>query len=200
MGGGFSFGDGAGRSGSGMPTFADLFGAGGGGIGGAPMGGGRGGQLQETELSLTLEEVYHGKDVQMQLQGGPGGPQMINVPVRAGMRDQALWKYETHGVAVRLKTKPHKHFTRRKDDLVFVAPPLPLKEALAGCTIRVPHVKGKMVSFKFDGPLQPGTERICPGYGMPKKGGGFGDLYIETRHITLPVLSEAQKAELANIL
>src|SRR3989344_3046918 len=83
-----------------------------------------------------------------------------------------------------INVRPDKRFQRSGDDL-FVDVQVPLFDALAGSTIKIPTPEGD-TKIRIKPGVQPGTVLRLSGSGMPDPNGrGRGDLYIRL-HIDIP--------------
>jgi len=192
MGGGFGFGgmdDGFG--GGGMP-----FGMGG-------MGGMGGGRRQAApakkpdtvhNLSLTLEELYHGAQKKLGVSRSVNGEQVKDVhiiDIRPGWKVGTKITYAGKGgdsapgspapdLVCVIQQKPHDTFVRDGNDLVLERT-ITLVEALAGYTLSFKHLNGQMYSFPIKDVIQPGQVKSVPNLGMPisKTPGAFGILKVK---------------------
>ena len=169
----------------------------------------------ESELRLTLEEIYHGgtKGVSIQVPTGRydldrGGRstelRRVDVKVPAGVNEGQKIRLAGQGVnggdvllTVRLLT--HSTFERKGDDLI-VDVPVPYTTAALGGEMKVPTIEGKTLTVKLPAGTQSGQQLRLTGKGMPKlKEGGHGDLYARIK-ITVPkVLSERERTLLTEL-
>ena len=117
----------------------------------------------------------------------------------AGAGDQRIGEAPQDVVFI-VREKPHPIFKRDGDNLTTTVT-LSLKDALcAGVTLILPTIDGKGVKFPLRGVIKPNSTRVLGGYGMPKKGGGHGDLIV-TFEVSFPnKLTEAQISGLRNLL
>ncbi|XP_022915199.1 dnaJ protein homolog 1 [Onthophagus taurus] len=80
-----------------------------------------------------------------------------------------------------IRDKPHPHFKREGSDIRFTAK-ISLKEALCGCTIRVPTmIADKVIPLHFTNEIvTPNTVRRLQGHGLPlpKESSRKGDLIV----------------------
>ena len=99
-----------------------------------------------------------------------------------------------------LRTKPHPRFSRRANDLVFVAN-LTLAQALTGATVDVETLDRRVIPVALNEVCVPGGSKIVAGEGLPHpKTGVKGNLVIEF-NITFPQqLSYEQKNAIKKIL
>lgn len=79
--------------------------------------------------------------------------------------------------------RPHPFFVRDADDLRADLP-VALHEALLGAEVSVPTPKGR-VALRIPPETQNGRTIRLAGQGMPRRDGGFGDLFVTVR-IVLP--------------
>jgi DnaJ-class molecular chaperone len=100
-------------------------------------------------------------------------------------------------VVITVRVKPDPQFERRGADLVTELP-LTLAEALLGAEVPVPTPTGS-VKLRVRPNTQNGQEIHVPGRGLPKRGGGKGDLVVITR-VVMPTLDEQARDELAQVL
>jgi DnaJ-class molecular chaperone len=94
---------------------------------------------------------------------------------------------------LRVTLRPHATFERRADDL-HCDIEVPVEEAALGGEVRVPSLKGKTLALRIPVGTQSGRSFRLAGQGMPRKGGGFGDLHVRVL-LTLPdPMSDEQRA------
>jgi molecular chaperone DnaJ len=85
---------------------------------------------------------------------------------------------------LRVTVAPHRHFSRKGDDL-HVDLPVSAADAALGAEVAVPTLRGQ-VSMKIPPETSSGRTFRLPGYGMPHvKGGGAGDQYVKVQ-VTIP--------------
>lgn len=87
---------------------------------------------------------------------------------------------------------PHERFERRGDD-VHVTIEVPVTDAALGGEAKVPTLKGRTLALRIPEGTQGGKVFRLAGQGMPKAGGGFGDLFAEVRLVLPARLTEAQR-------
>ena len=95
---------------------------------------------------------------------------------------------------LRVRVKPHPFFTRDGDDL-RVDLPVAMHEAMLGGEVTVPTLKGR-VSLRIPPETQNGRTIRLAGQGMPRAGGGHGDLY-STVKVVMPTKLNEKERELA---
>lgn len=188
---------GAGRSTGGFDQvfeFGDRAGA-------APRAVGRRTEAHAT-AEVTLAEVARGAERMVSVDG-----RRLQVAIPAGVNDgsrirlRGAVKQSGGGpagdVVITVKVQPDPRFERRGADLVTELP-LTLAEALLGAEVPVPVPTGS-VKLRVRPNTQNGQEIHIPGRGLPKRGGGRGDLVVRTR-VVLPTLDERAREELAKAL
>jgi molecular chaperone DnaJ len=82
-----------------------------------------------------------------------------------------------------VKVKPHPVFERKGDDLT-VELPVSFAEAALGADVQAPTLTGR-VTMKIPPGIQSGQQLRLKGQGMPRRGGGAGDLFARVR-VTVP--------------
>lgn len=87
---------------------------------------------------------------------------------------------------------PDERFERRGDDL-YVDMDVPVADAALGGEAHVPTLKGKTLALRIPAGTQGGKVFRLAGQGMPKAGGGFGDLYASARLVLPERLTDEQR-------
>lgn len=198
--------------------FAEMFGA-----GHAPRGGRQGfarpGQDYQAQVAVTLEEVCSGTEKALHLEveeSGRGGrisrtPRTINVRIPKGASDGQKLRVPGKGgkginggpngdLYLTIVLQPHSLFKSSGHDLYLEVPLAPWEAAL-GASIEAPTMEGK-VRLKIQPGSKAGQKMRLAGKGLPKPGGGHGDLYAVLQIVMPPHLSEEEKKlleELAKI-
>jgi curved DNA-binding protein len=186
---------GAGRSAGGFDQVFEF-----GDRGGAPRAVGRPSEAHAT-AEVTLAEVARGAERMVSVDG-----RRLQVAIPAGVSDGS--KIRLRGavkqsggpagdVVITVRVQPDPRFERRGADLVTELP-LTLAEALLGAEVPVPVPTGS-VKLRVRPNTQNGQEIHVPGRGLPKRGGGKGDLVVRTR-VVLPTLDEKALEELTRVL
>lgn len=201
----FTRGYGAGGFGAGgegidfADLFGDLFGVGRGarGRGGFAMAG----QDYEAIVHVTLEEAARGTEVSLDLNvpeydtdGMPRRvPKTIKVRIPKGVTDGQKMRVPGKGgpgvnggppgaLYLDIKLRPHALFQPSGHDLYLEVPVAPW-EATLGTSIEVPTLDGK-VRLKISAGATAGQRLRLAGKGLPKPGGGHGDLYAVLQIVT----------------
>jgi len=92
-----------------------------------------------------------------------------------------------------VEVTPHPRFERRGDDL-HVEVDVPVADAALGGEVRVPTLKGRALALRIPEGTQGGKVFRLAGQGMPRSGGGFGDLHARVRLVLPEPLTEEQRA------
>jgi len=87
---------------------------------------------------------------------------------------------------------PDERFERRGDDL-HVEMDVPVADAALGGEATVPTLKGKMLALRVPANTQGGKVFRLAGQGMPRAGGGFGDLFAKVRLVLPERLTDEQR-------
>lgn len=116
---------------------------------------------------------------------------ILEVHVDPGMRDGQRIVFKGEGdqqpgvlpgdIIFIVDEKPHEHFKRSGDDLVYEAE-VDLLTALAGGDFHIKHVSGEYlkVSIIPGEVISPGELKVIEGKGMPiPKSGGYGNLFVK---------------------
>ena len=168
----------------------------------------RAGADAEHELEVTFTDAYRGAERTLELRRDGGPTRSLNVKIPAGVRDGQRIRLGGQGGAgsgggpagdlyLRVRVRPHPFFNRDGDDLRAELP-VALHEALLGAEVSVPTPKGR-VALRIPPETQNGRTIRLAGQGMPRRGGGFGDLYVTVR-IVLPQKLTDRERELVREL
>ena len=211
--GGFGFGGGPGGPGGGFQRVEFDLGGGAGGLGGlfdglfgrssGPPARTRGEDI-ERPVRVSLEEAYHGASRTIELREGAGEPRRIEVDIPAGIADGARVRVRGKGGAgrgggapgdlfLRVSVSRHPRFERRDDDL-HVELDVPVADAALGGEAEVPTLKGRTLALRIPAETQGGRVFRLAGQGMPRAGGGHGDLLARVRLRLPEPLDDGQRA------
>ncbi|MDA0301502.1 MAG: J domain-containing protein, partial [Chloroflexi bacterium] len=83
-------------------------------------------------------------------------------------------------------------FERRGDDL-YVDMDVPVADAALGGEATVPTLKGKTLALRVPAGTQGGKVFRLAGQGMPRTGGGFGDLFAKVRLVLPDPMTDEQR-------
>ncbi|MGI9400867.1 MAG: DnaJ C-terminal domain-containing protein [Rhizobiaceae bacterium] len=179
--------------------------AGGGGFRSGQQGAGFGGRPQQVDLDLKLntsvsvEELARGKAKVITPEGKtlsfslPGGVK-DGQTIRLGGQGRKVSGAKPGDALVTVKFKPHPKYVIEGNDLRQSCD-LPLPTAVLGGKFAVETLDGK-ISLTIPPWTNSGKVFRLKGWGLPKKGGGHGDLFL-TMSISLP---EDHRAEFEEFL
>jgi molecular chaperone DnaJ len=89
--------------------------------------------------------------------------------------------------------KPHPHFQRDEDDLIYDLP-LNLAQATLGCQVEIPTLDGKPHALKIPAGTQSGRVFVLRGKGMSRLHvGGRGDLLVQANIVVPTGLTDEQR-------
>ncbi len=186
------FGDGT-RAEFGDDLFEALFGARAGRAGGPLRGHDR-----EALLELSLEDALAGGRRRLTLDG-----REVNVNFPAGVRDAQLIRLAGQGgegrdggppgdLFLRVALKPHPRFRRRGDDDLDVDLPITPSEAALGATVAVQTPTGT-ARIRVPAGSSSGRRLRLRSRGLPKRGGGSGDLHAIVKIVVPRELSDRER-------
>jgi len=168
----------------------------------------RAGADSEHVVEVTLVEAYKGAARALELRAEDGKTRTLEVRIPAGVRDGQRIRLAGQGGAgqgggpsgdlyLKMSVRPHPFFTRDGDDLRAELP-IALHEALLGAEVTVPTLKGS-VSLRIPPETQNGRTIRLAGQGLPRTGGGSGDLFVTVK-VVLPTKLTERERELAATL
>jgi curved DNA-binding protein len=177
--------------------FERLFGGRGGGTGGWASGPLRGND-REALLELSLEDALEGGRRKLTLDGRD-----IDVNFPAGVRDGQLIRLAGKGgpgrdggppgdLYLRISLKPHPHFRRRGEHDLDVDLPVAPWQAALGATVSVRTPSGS-AQVRVPAGSSSGRRLRLRGRGLPKPGGGSGDLHAVVKIVVPKQLSDRER-------
>ncbi len=168
------------------------------------------GQDYEVTALLTLEEVYRGAEVSLDLSApelAPDGsirrvPKTIRIRVPKGATDGQRLRVPGKGgpgsnggppgdLYLNIVLRPHPLYKASDYDLTLDFPVTP-SEAVLGAEIEVPTLDGR-VKLTIRPGSRAGQKLRLTGKGLPKPKGGHGDLYCVLEIVTPTVPSDREK-------
>jgi len=144
--------------------------------------------LPVTDMSEDGQLRRSTKTVKVRIPKGATDGQRLRVPGKGG---------PGHGGApdgdlyVNIQLRPHDLFRVSGHDLYLEVPIAPWEAAL-GAEVQIPTLDGR-VSVKVPAASRAGQKLRVRGKGLPRPGGGEGDLYAVLQVVTPSVLSEREK-------
>ncbi|MGA8657616.1 MAG: J domain-containing protein [Chthoniobacterales bacterium] len=155
----------------------------------------------EGDIMVTLEEALKGSTRQISLQrlSGEGGQTKtesytVKIPsgIREGQRIRLAGRGEAGGdLFLRVRFERHPDFRVQESDLYYDLELAPW-EAVLGSQVTIPTLAGR-AKLKIPAGTQAGHKFRLNGQGLPRKGGGRGQLYAVVTIQTPPKVSEAER-------
>ncbi|HID83431.1 MAG TPA: J domain-containing protein [Chromatiales bacterium] len=198
MGGGFS---GAGFS----DFFESIFG---GGFAGDQFGAGgfqgqrrstrRKGANQSASISVTLEQVWRGDEINVSVNG-----KNLKIKIPKGVKDGQKIRLAGQGspgigggpkgdLVIQVNIKPH-HLYQRDGKNIEIELPIAPWEAALGTQVKVPLLSGKKIQLKVPAGSSSGKRLRLAGKGMP--GNPPGDFYVRLK-VDVPAIESDKQREL----
>jgi len=196
-----------------VDLFDILSGLGPGGFGGARRGSANfrvPGQDYEITVHLSIEEAARGAEIEVPLSAAEMTPEgrlrranrTVKVRIPKGATDGQRLRVPGKGGAghggaatgdlyVNIQLHPHEIFKVAGHDLYIELPVAPWEAAL-GAEVQVPTLDGR-ITMKVPPSSRAGQKLRARGKGLPRPGGGEGDLYAVLQVVTPSVLSDREK-------
>lgn len=163
----------------------------------------RRGQDIEHPVEISLEEAFAGTTRTLQVRDPSGRVRTLEVKIPAGVADGQRVRLAGQGepgvggmppgdLYLLVSIRPHPLFERRGDDL-YVKVDVPLHVAILGGEVQVPTPRGTRLALRIPPETQNGQVFRLAGQGMPRLGGGRGDLFAEVRVVLPTRLSQREK-------
>ncbi|HVJ23076.1 MAG TPA: DnaJ C-terminal domain-containing protein [Burkholderiales bacterium] len=155
------------------------------------------GEDYEVPVRLTLEEAYRGTERTVQLDGrgftariprGATDGQRLRLPGKGGPGTNGGPPGDLY---LQIALEPHPLYRAHGHDLDLEVPLAPWEAAL-GAQIEVPTLEGR-VQMKVPAGSKAGQKLRLAGRGLPKPGGGAGDLYAVLSIAVPGTLTEREK-------
>jgi len=145
----------------------------------------------DAPAAITLEEAYAGTT---RVAHAPGGKRLeVRIPPGVKSGERVRVNAEGGAFALLVTVEPHADFERDGDDLRFSAR-VPMLDAVLGGEAAVPTLDGKRVAVSIPPGTQNGRVIRLRGKGMPKRGGGYGDLLVVVAAVLPTELTGEQRA------
>ncbi|MGN6170490.1 MAG: DnaJ C-terminal domain-containing protein [Solirubrobacteraceae bacterium] len=153
---------------------------------------------REALLELSLEDALAGGRRRLTLDG-----REVNANFPAGVRDGQLIRLAGQGgegrdggppgdLFLRVALNPHPRFRRRGDDNLDVDLPITPSEGALGATVTVPTPTGT-ARVRVPAGSSSGRQLRLGGRGLPRRGGGSGDLHAIVRIVVPKELSDRER-------
>lgn len=140
----------------------------------------------EEDLLLSLEELFTGatkklkisRKVHNQFGNYTIEEKIIIVSIMPGWKEGTNITFPNEGdrkpgvqpadVVFKLKDKTHRHFTRDSENNLIYWCKMSLRDALVGASVEIPTIDGKTLRINHDKIVQPGTQKLIKGEGLPR--------------------------------
>ncbi len=185
-GGGFSFEAGGQFSDFFEAMFGQTMGQGPGQAGGVP----RQPQPQESPITISLHDAFHGSTRQLNLQG-PAGSKTLEVKIPKGTASGSKIRLAGEGVILKITVAPHPDYMLTGRDLTTDVKLAPWQAAL-GDQIDVETMDGA-VTLNVPAGTNAGQKLRLKGKGLPSPKGSAGDLYVRLMIAIPKELSERER-------
>ena len=168
------------------------------------------GQDQEVEVTIPLEDAYHGakRDIRLQVTESSSdgrthrSTRTLGVNIPSGLTEGKKLRLKGQGAPgsggaaggdlyLKINIAPHPVFAPKGENLEVVVPITPWEAAL-GASIRVPTMEGS-ANVKVPAGIRSEQRIRIKGRGLGKKGRGRGDLYAIIRIVVPERLSPKEK-------
>ena len=150
-------------------------------------------------IPCTLQQLFTGTQKKLRVTRTVNGTEqenIINLDIKPGWKDGTKITYPGEGNVEPGRPPQDVVFIikeREKDNLV-IEQSISLRSALCGFKISQKGIDGKDLELKVENDVvSPGSERRLVGEGMPKKGGGRGDLIFRFKVIFPSKLTAEQR-------
>jgi curved DNA-binding protein len=140
----------------------------------------------EAELTLTLEEAFHGGKKRIQIHSDAGAsPRNCELNIPPGIREGAKLRLRNQGpygdLLIRISIAPHPRFKVNGADLETEVPLTP-PQAVLGASVGLQLIDGH-ATLRIPPGTQPGRKFRLTDKGLKKPGGERGDLYAVAKLI-----------------
>ncbi|XP_062870903.1 dnaJ homolog subfamily B member 13 [Trichomycterus rosablanca] len=153
----------------------------------------------ERDLHLALEDLFYGCTKKMKIsrrimnEDGHTSSikdKILTITVKPGWNDGTRITFAKEGdqgpnsipadIIFIVRQKPHPHFTRRNDDLIYTEN-ISLEKALTGFSVDVETLEGRLLSIPINDIVHPQYSKVVTGEGMPLSSNpsAKGDLIIQ---------------------
>jgi curved DNA-binding protein len=159
------------------------------------------GQDVESTLTISLQDAYRGSKKTVEL-SGPNGRRRYDLKIPKGIRDGEKMRLGGQGVAggdlyLTIKLAPHPQFSVEGDDLV-VEVEVKVWDAALGTKVQVPTLDGRL-NMSLPAGCSSGQRLRLKGKGLPRRGGGSGDLYALVKLVVPKRLTKQQRQLFARL-
>mgnify|MGYP003339788657 CR=1 FL=1 len=126
-------------------------------------------QLYRTQVVITLQDAYYGRDHSLHLHL-PTGPKILNIEIPKGIKDGTQIRYdkiiENATLMVEFRITNDLKFERRDNDL-YCNHSISVLDLIVGATFDFTTISGAKVEVVVPPQTQPNTQLRISGHGMP---------------------------------
>ena len=134
-------------------------------------------QIYRTRVTVSLRDVYHGKEQVLQL-GTPKGTTTIKVTIPIGIKSGQSIRYENiiedGALIIEYVVQPDLRFTREGDNL-YANIPISVLDLVVGTKMKFRTLGDVELDIDIPPGTQPYQQIRLAGHGMPAEHGGKGD-------------------------
>ncbi len=160
------------------------------------------GEDLESEVEITLADAHKGAQRSIEIRREDGASRRLDVRIPAGVRDGQRIRLAGQGgpgvgggpagdLYLRVRVHPHPFFRREGGD-IHAELPVALHEAILGAEVTVPTLKGR-VALRVPPETQNGRVIRLAGQGMPRTGGGAGDMFVTVKVVLPQKLNDEER-------
>lgn len=142
-------------------------------------------QVFRTQVSVSLEDAYHGANHVLKL-STPTGVKVINIDIPKGLQENSQMRYDNvldnnAVLLVEFRIMPHLKFERRGNDL-HCNHSISVLDLIVGTKFEFTTISNKTLEVAVQHKTQPWMQLKIPGQGMPILGTGkYGDQIISLK-------------------
>lgn len=162
----------------------------------------------EGDVEISLIEAFRGTERSVEVQRPDGSTRKLDVKIPPGVRDGQRIRLAGQGhvgsnggppgdLYLQIRVKAHPFFRREGDD-IHAELPVAMHEAVLGAEVTVPTPKGR-VSLKIPAETQNGRTIRLAGQGMPRAGGGAGDMFVTVKVVLPQKLTDEERESVLKI-
>jgi len=155
-------------------------------------------QIYRTRVTVTLEDVYNGKEQVLQL-GTPSGVKTINVKVPPGIQSGQNIRYDNliqeGSLIIEFVIHPDLRFNRDGDNL-YANVSVSVLDLIVGTTLEFTTIGGNTLEVHIPPLTQPYQQIRLAGHGMPAANGGKGDQIL----LIKPFIPANVNAEIVDVI
>jgi|TARA_B110000285_G_scaffold78591_1_gene90491 curved DNA-binding protein len=161
-------------------------------------------------IDLTLEEVFEGKQIAMEIQLPTGRTKLIDINIPAGadhghtvryagMGDNSVPNIAPGDLMVHIRIRNHRDYQRHGDNILCEKKML-VWDLMLGSTVDITTLSGRQLRLNIPAGSQPDTTLSCNGEGIPNiKTGKKGNLLVRIKAIVPTNLTPEQRKKIMEV-